>query len=360
MTEGSEPIQEMLPYTYTYDQFTVFFYGDHIFIGGKEYPIGQCCVDVMNLNEVLLKKIARRVKVCISAAVDLLTKKTDSAAAFAQERLNAVWDLVFTLPVYRDLNMDKEANYHTFQRLMADSEKWAQVQDPNSEGRAVYQGMLTELARFADRLLDFRGQVHGMTERYFEPLERRNSDAYAEAYADFYSQMIFAGARLFNEDFEQSFPMEVNFVLMMHPTEEGKIFIAEKATFSSLTDFLRTEFYRGLAIGNAPRRCHNCGRYFLLTAGYNTCYCNNIAPGETERTCRKVGAHRKEAQGKANRTPAQKEYDRTYNRLKVRKQRGKISAGEWNAAVAAAQDLVARSERGELTDEELKRRLAEL
>lgn len=38
-----------------------------------------------------------------------------------------------------------------------------------------------------------------------------------------------------------------------------------------------------------PRRCHNCGKYFLLTNGYNTCYCNNIAPGETERTCRKVG-----------------------------------------------------------------------
>ena len=55
---------------------------------------------------------------CISAAVDLLTKRTDSAAAFAQERLNAVWDLVFTLPVYRDLNMDKEVNYHTFQRLI--------------------------------------------------------------------------------------------------------------------------------------------------------------------------------------------------------------------------------------------------
>ncbi len=113
-------------------------------------------------------------------------------------------------------------------------------------------------------------------------------------------------------------------------------------------------------MGNAPRLCHNCGRYFLLTKGYNTCYCNNIAPGETERTCRKVGAHRKEAQGKANRTPAQKEYDRAYNRMKVRKQRGKISRDEWNAAVAKAQELVARSGRGELTDEELKNKLAEL
>ena len=131
---------------------------------------------------------------CISAAADLLTKKTDSAAAFAQERLNAVWDLVFTLPVYRDLNMDKEVNYHTFQRLMADPEKWAQVQDPNLEGNAIYQGMLTELTRFADGLLNFRGQISGMTERYVEPLERRNSSAYA----DFYGQMISVGARLFN------------------------------------------------------------------------------------------------------------------------------------------------------------------
>jgi len=147
---------------------------------------------------------------------------------------------------------------------------------------------------------------------------------------------------------------------MMHRTEPDTMFVAEKTTFNSLTDFLRTEFYRGLALGNAPRRCHNCGRYFLLTKGYNTCYCNNIAPGEAERTCRKVGAHRKEAQGKENRTPAQKEYDRTYNRLKVRKQRGKISTDEWNAAVAKAQELVAQSGRGELTDEELKKKLEKL
>ncbi len=219
---------------------------------------------------------------------------------------------------------------------------------------------MTGLICFADNLRRFRQQIVRMTERYFEPLKRRNSDAYAEAYSRFYGQMISVGARIFGADFEQTYPMEVSFVPMMYPNDENAVFIAEKATFNSLTDFLRTEFYRGLALGNAPRRCHNCGRYFLLTEGYNTCYCNNIAPGETKRTCRKVGAHRKEALGKENRTPAQKEYDRTYNRLKVRKQRGKISTDEWNAAVAKAQEMVSRSERGELTDEELKQRLAEL
>lgn len=347
-------------YTYTYDQFTVFFHDDHVFIGGKEYPIGQCCVDMANLDESVLKGIDQRVWKFIPAAQALLTEKTDSAAALAQEKLNAVWDIVFSLPVYRDLKMDEACNYHAFQRLMADKEKWAQVQDPGSEGYAMYQRMMVGLACFTDDLRRFRQQVTVMAERYFEPLKLRNSGAYADAYSQFYAQMLLIGAQVFHEDFDQSFPVEVNFVPMMHRTEKDTMFIAEKATFTSLTNFLRTEFYRGLAKGTAPRRCHNCGRYFLLPAGYNACYCNNIAPGETERTCRKVGAHRKEAQGKANRTPAQKEYGRTYNRLKVRKQRGKISKDEWNTAVAKAQELVARSERGELTDEELKNKLAEL
>lgn len=235
-----------------------------------------------------------------------------------------------------------------------------QIQTPGTEGYAMYQEFLKSLPHLTDSIRVFQNQIATMTEHYFEPLKRRNSAAYAQAYSQFYGQMVSITAHYFHEDFEQSTPVEVSFVPMMHPTQEGSIFVAEKTTFQSLLDFLQVEFYRGLAVGNAPRRCHNCGKYFLLTAGYNTCYCNNIAPGETERTCRKVGAHRKEAQGKANRTPAQREYDRTYNRLKQRKNRKKISIDEWNTAVAKAQELLDQSGRGQLTDEELRRKLRDL
>ena len=34
----------LFEYTYMYDQFSVFFYGDRVFIGKKDYPIGQCCL----------------------------------------------------------------------------------------------------------------------------------------------------------------------------------------------------------------------------------------------------------------------------------------------------------------------------
>ena len=84
---AEELVRIELDYTYTYDQFTVFFYGNQVFIGKKDYPIGQCCVDVMNLDESILSEIDQRVRLFIPAARELPTEKTDSAAALEQERI---------------------------------------------------------------------------------------------------------------------------------------------------------------------------------------------------------------------------------------------------------------------------------
>ena len=184
-------------FTYTYDQFTVFFYGDRVFVGKQDYPIGQCCMDILNLDEAVFGEIARRVRELVPAARDLLTEKTDSATALAQERLNAVWELIFALPVYRNLKMDEPCNYHTFQRLMADKEKWAQVQDPASMGYAKYQGMLMELISFAERLRGLRQLIDMMVDKCLEPLKHRNRSAYAEVYSYFYMQMLSAGVQIF-------------------------------------------------------------------------------------------------------------------------------------------------------------------
>ena len=62
-----------VPYTYTYDQFTVFFHGNSVFIGEKELPIGQCCVDILNLEESILDELDRQVWEFVPAAQTLLT-----------------------------------------------------------------------------------------------------------------------------------------------------------------------------------------------------------------------------------------------------------------------------------------------
>lgn len=154
-----------------------------------------------------------------------------------------------------------EASRTLLPTLLSNQTKWAGVLDVNSEGRRMFEALFSALKYFSESLRNFRGQMGGMLEFYFEPLPRRSSAAYAEAYAAYFREMSVAGRLFFPEqEFHQSVPVELCYVPAVHPAKTG----------------------------------------------------------------------------------------------------GKISKDEWNAAVAKAQELVAQSERGELTDEELKRKLKEL
>ena len=342
----------------TFDRFSVFFTGDTVFLDGAAFPLGQLTTDVLNVDGEILTEINRRVDGFMSAVWTLLQEKTDSAARSAQERLNAVWDLIFDLPVYRSLRLNTETARNLLPALLSDSAKWSETLDVDSDGHRMFEEFLSGLEYFLESLRNFRGQLDGMLELYFEPLSRRNAEAYAEAYTAYFTDMAAAGELFFPEqEFSQSFPAQLCFGPMPHPMEAGKVLLSEKVEFRYLSHFLYTDFYRGLMVGNAPRRCHNCGRYFLLTAGYNTCYCNHVAPGETERTCRKVGAHRK-ANHPTGLSPAGMEYRKVYNRLKARKQRGKISRDEWNATLSQVQKVLDLAKQGKLTDEEMRKRFS--
>ena len=346
-------------FTEAVDDFTALFYSDRVFIGAREYPIGQCVVDILNLEESELFRIDQILMEFFHTVQEVWEQYTEKSVLRAQKKLQDVWNLVSVLPVYRDLNIDwlhpVAQNAPLLEKL------WSRIRYLTVEGRAGVDENLRKLMGVNELLRTFQKQISLMLDGYFESLERRNSESYAVGVFQFYSDIM--TAELLERgtcELDHSFPIKVQFVPMLSPVGEDKVILAERTRFSALLDFLEVEFFRGLSVGNVPRRCHNCGKYFLLTAGYNTCYCNNIAPGETERTCRKVGAHRKEARDRTGRTPAQIEYDRAYNRLKQRKNRKKITIDEWNVAVAKAQGLLERSERGELADEELKQQLDKL
>ena len=215
-----------------FDRFDLFFSGNNVYVNGKEFPLGQISVEVLALEDSVLTEIDRRVGAFLPAIWLFLQEKTDSAALSAQERLNAVWDLIFTLPLYRDLVMDVDTAYHLLPLMFSDKEKWEEVLDTESEGHAMFERFLSGLEYFGESLRTFRGQVAGMLAMYFEPLKRRNSDAYAIAYRHYFNDMAAAGALFLDAaDFGQSFPLEVKFVPRAHPTDKSKVILAEKAEF---------------------------------------------------------------------------------------------------------------------------------
>jgi hypothetical protein len=338
-----------------YDQFSVLFWEDNVMLGGgASFPLGQITTDFLNINEQILTEIDKRVREFTTGMRALFKHKNNDAVIPLQEKLNAVWDVIFTLPFYRDLPLDIHSSHNLFPMLFADKQKWAEVFQDNSKGNKMFMEFLDKLEYFTESICNFKGQIAGMLKLYFENLTRRNNGVYAQAYSNYYRDMSDAGALLLGDlPFEQGFPAKVRFTPLRHPQGKGKLLIAEEVEFSYLSHFLYTDFYRGLIAGNMPRRCHNCGRYFLLNKGYDTCYCNNVAPGEKGKTCRKVGAHKKEAR-KEGKTPARLEYDKVYNRLKTRRARGKLSVDEWNAAVALALEYKDKAEAGKISDFELK------
>ena len=66
--------------------------------------------------------------------------------------------------------------------------------------------------------------------------------------------------------------------------------VVEKIYFDRLLDFVYAEFMKGLQRGFVPKRCANCGRWFLQTPGATFAYCSSSAPEDPSKTCREIGA----------------------------------------------------------------------
>ena len=349
--------------------FTAIFSGGNVLLGGKAFPLGQISTDVLNMSQQDIISVSTQGMDFSLYALGKLEdwQKSKSPAVFheVEKELSKVLDIIVTMPLYRELAVDWEISRRVptivLERHAAELDS---ILFPGTSDFQMVHDWIMQFGFMGAEITNFWMYVSHMLDAFFERLLKRSPEAYAHGVCEYFKDPkgLVAMSKQLPEEalfhFLQSAKMEMEYVPMPDPTDKTRYLIGERVVFHSIGDFLRADFFRGLQYGNAPRRCHNCKKFFLLTAGYNTCYCNDIAPGETERTCRKVGAHKKAAANE--KTPAQMEYQRVYNRLKTKKSRGKISVDEWNAAVAQALDVKDRAERGELSDDEIRAAFEEM
>ena len=87
--------------------------------------------------------------------------------------------------------------------------------------------------------------------------------------------------------------------------------------FISIGSMLRADFFEGLSVGHAPKRCAICGRWFLTTDARHTKYCGEICPTDPMgRKCRAIGNLRgREARERADDHPLNKIYQRRMNTI---------------------------------------------
>lgn len=344
-----------------FDSFSAIFGPRECLLNGKRYPLGHFAVEALEMDRRLLRDLKKAVADFKPELEVFLAARTPSSAAVAQQKLDVVWAVLAQLPAYKNFVLFSHGSEGLFHSMREHPDR---TDDSVTEGTNFYRAMahwLDRLERLPDAVDSFIRNTFLMLEDYFEDLPARSPAAYAEAYEKYRRTMNTAFQYAEEEDtvdedldsVQLSFPVRLGFRAM--EAKDGGAVFGEELTFDELASFLYTDLYKGMAAGNVPRRCHNCRHFFLTVGGHDTVYCNRIAPDETERTCRQVGAHRKEK--RKNQAPILKEYSRAYNRLKGRKSRGAISTDKWNQQVAMIQDWRDAALRGEINDAEFKQKL---
>ncbi|OPX92500.1 MAG: hypothetical protein A4E53_00487 [Pelotomaculum sp. PtaB.Bin104] len=345
-------------------EFTVHFWKDRVILDGENLPMGQISTDVLNLSEEQILALRYKANETYGLFRTQLynpeIKKDLALVTAMQDKLNEYLDIILAMPPFKYLDVDTRMTHNTLTVIFEETpDDFQRILQQGTFEFETFYGFLRKVFTIPDELISLRVYVTAMLDFYFERLKKRNEEYYAVGVYDFFSNKeiqrdisaSFPPAPVYQ--FRQSRQALIEYTTMPNPDDAKKYIIAERMVFTSIASFLHADFFKGLMNGNTPRRCHNCKRFFLLSSGYDTCYCNNIAPGETEKTCRKVGAHKKQA-SKEGKTPARQEYKKVYNKLKTRRARGKISIDEWNAAVALALEYKDKAEAGKITDLELK------
>jgi len=125
-----------------------------------------------------------------------------------------------------------------------------------------------------------------------------------------------------------------------HAVAGNTVELVERFVFESLRDFLYVELFKGLRIGNAPRQCRLCKRWFFHPSSEKFMYCTRVAPGEKTKTCREVGALTTFEDKVAENEPW-KLYKRAYKKYYARFMKGRMNREElasWTAVAATLRD----------------------
>ena len=118
------------------------------------------------------------------------------------------------------------------------------------------------------------------------------------------------------------------------------------------------DFFEGLCVGHAPKKCRICCKWFLTTNARHTKYCGGYAPGDKlRRTCRQIGNLKgREQRELAADHPLKQIYEKRLNTIKRYVKRGTLNADLAEIMKKLAKDKMLRfrmSEDGEETDDVL-------
>jgi hypothetical protein len=178
----------------------------------------------------------------------------------------------------------------------------------------VFIPALCLVAQLGFGIRDFRQALIPLVESLDDEEVSRNPAGFAQQFDGFFSE---------DKHRDDAWMSITNVSVEYIPGDKG---LVRRMHYASFPSMFRSNLYEALAVGNAPKRCPICQKFFLTTNARRQKYCTGYAPEEYgDLTCQQVGAELGRAKReKAENNPVMILYNRTVNVIDKRMGRGTL------------------------------------
>lgn len=315
-----------------HNMLTLDFWRDTVTYEGKTVPTGTLGCETLNIPDEVIEKLS---KLCprVNLLLETMNQETPNAALLpdAGKAAEEILTLLRDVPPFHRLDMDFYlpgiSKAFTSEGLQAYSSAKLSGSLSTKQLEAVRLGVLLGrivpvLGHLAFSLAEYK---KGM-ERFALMLDAEGSDRTPDGLAELFGRCFPAEFRLNEASPWMALTNETFQYLSVLHTGEDKAKLVKRIHYVTFVGMLRADFFEGLCVGHAPKKCRICGKWFLTTNARHTKYCGGFAPGDKlGRTCRQIGNLRGRAQRElAPDHPIKKIYNRRMNTIDKKQDRGTL------------------------------------
>ena len=256
----------------------------------KQEAYGTCCdsadtgniaLDVLNIPDAVLEDLLELTEPMMDL-VDHLNKhrnpdnKTLGRMMTASKNIFRVVDLLREVPPFA--GQDFSWLDENLPKVFAPEKVTKAYTERKKEQGELFVQAMCLVAQLGFGIRDFRKALIPLVESLEDEDISRNPKGFSQKFDSFFSK---------DEERKDQWMAFSNVSVEYVPEEKG---IVRRMHYASFPSMFRSNLYEALAVGNAPRRCPICQKFFLTTNARRQKYCSGYAPEEYDGlTCTKVG-----------------------------------------------------------------------
>lgn len=316
------------------DNFSMIFYQKRMIFDNKSYPLGSFSTAALNFVrdfklkaiQPILKELYQLLQKEFSNKHHQFSPDAIKTVDYQLEKINAHLD---SLIVFNDV-LNIKNHLATAQYIYS-------TDNENSDDIRTYVAKtITAYIQMGDALISFYEHMYRFSKTWITDNSIQFNHDYASAFHDYFDNEIGIDTAINQATF---FPTvmyrAIRTTSEFQPIklqDTNQTVFGEIMTFSSYLELLHYDYFKSLQNEHTVRVCRNCKRAFLQTTKHHTVYCDQVAPGYKNKTCRDVGALNIQKE-KVESSPIHQLYKRCYKKLNQRYNRKRISLEQFNELV---------------------------